>query len=199
MFSFTRCAVEGCRNYAVHLATTCTEHLPDPDSYHAAVRELLVRESNLVNLHLSGIRVSDIDLSGKNFSFCTMSSSVFERVRFTGAVMRYVFFDFSRFVDCDLSNADLRETVFAGATIEQCRFVNSEITRCNFIGAVVKSVAFDDSDLYLSRFSGSHLDNVQFIDCNLKRTHYTKSILKNVNFRSSNIEEAYLEGAMQVQ
>ncbi len=184
------CAVKRCGRPALAKSDRCVVHHPEAAAH---LRELL-REarisSGLRDLDLTGITLIDEDLAGLEIAGCRLTACTLTRVRLRGAAIQLSFLDRATIRECDFSQANIVNSVFAGSRIEGCAFTDSEIIQTNFLGISGSAVSFDHSDLYGSRFIGSVFERASMRDCNLMRAHFDAAHQTTVDFHLSNTNEA---------
>jgi len=93
------------------------------------------------------------------------------------------------FASCDLSLADLRNSVF-----ESCRFFDCDLPIANFSGgSQLRHVVFEGCRMKQSIFSGVHpFVDVAFQDCELHYSTFADSTVREIWFVDSNLHGADL-------
>jgi uncharacterized protein YjbI with pentapeptide repeats len=187
------CAAPGCANFALSHSLHCAVHLPDRGAYTDEMKNLLAGGSVFENLHLVGVALAGLDLSGKEFRCCDWSGVALTDCLFEKTRLNLVFLDRSRLTRCPFTGAKVKWSVFAEAQLTDCSFTNADVFRCNLNAARLSRTPFTNATLYSTRFISARFEDVEFVNCNLLRTHFEFADIGGVRFANSNTQEAFFD------
>ncbi len=144
---------------------------------------------------LKGLKIPS--LSSVTFDCCH-----FENVVFYGDLSGTEFLD-CIFINCDFSNAEIKdggfyrccitETKFIGSVVSNNTFKDVEMNQClmeliSFSSCIVGPVIFKESDLKDSFFQNCDLKRVRFDECDLSKINFAETKLKGVDVSTSIID-----------
>nr|WP_318681833.1 pentapeptide repeat-containing protein [uncultured Treponema sp.] len=203
MFSLNTCLEPGCcknslssfnsNGEIIEVPGYCLDHTPDKESVKQKIYDYINTHDKIIGLDASGLLFENIDLTDKRFYGCNFMHSKFINLQSTGFRSRMSMFDFAIFSDCNILQANMQFTSFAGCTFSHTLFTGSDMIQDNFSGIQSYQSSFDDSDLYNSRFTRAKLIDTSFRNCNVKKTVFRSIEQQNVLFKYSNTREAIFD------
>ena len=99
MFSLAKCNEEDCSNKALTFRDKCFIHLKDKNAYITKIKNHFQKENILKDLELTGITLSDLNLSSKEFHYCNLSQVAFNNITIENSKLYLSFFEFPLFFD----------------------------------------------------------------------------------------------------
>lgn len=116
---------------------------------------------------ISNIYFYWINFTWKNFTWKNFNNCIFEK--------------------CNLSNIDLRATIF-----NNIEFKNSKIMWLKFVDLshFLANFNFSDCNISLSSFYWMSLKNTNFNDCEIKESDFNNTDLENVKFNYCDLEKS---------
>ena len=92
-----------------------------------------------------------------------------------------------RFMDCDLTNANVTHTIFKECLFKGSKLVGLRFEDCNDF---LMSLQFENCNLTLASFYRLPLKAIVFADCILVETDFTEADLTQATFNHCNMEHA---------
>lgn len=155
----------------------------------------LAREGDYTELLFADIEFEDFDAGNSRVGESAFTGVTFTNGRLPHTRINAVWFNRTRWVSINLSEADwLDVTVlgsfFAGveayaAKLRRVTFQECKINTLNLRGATVQDVVFDRCELAEVDFGAATLTNVTFPGSTVRRIMLGKSTLKKVDFRGA--------------
>ncbi|WP_426117084.1 DUF2169 domain-containing protein [Pseudomonas sp. DSP3-2-2] len=157
-------------------------------------------DERLVNLNLDGI-----DLRSGVFKNCS-----FETCSFKGALLSAANLSGTRFIGCDLSSANIEQTMLAGTFFERCDLQQIKARQANFDNAWIADTDFSAADLNSSecfqgyfdacRFLGAQLvaakwTGVRWQHCDLSGSALSTSQLRDIELHACQLDNVDFRGA----
>jgi uncharacterized protein YjbI with pentapeptide repeats len=140
----------------------------------AELFKILAKQDTIENLDLSGLDLTDMDLSDKKFKAVDLNGTDFTNSNLSSA----------KFLDCNLKIANFTEANLTGAG-----FKNSDLSGSNLNKAKLNQSFIEDSNLSNTDLTAANLNNSRLIGADLEKT-----IVHKVNFENCllhNIENGY--------
>ena len=142
---------------------------------------------------LSGISLSNRDLSGWDFNGQNLTSASFivatlTNTDFSNANLTSVNFIGAILTDTNFTNANLTSARFDSATLTDMDFSNMTIKDGSFWGATLENVNFTNADLTSTNFNKATFTNVDFTNANLTSTNFYNTTFTNVDFTNATIK-----------
>ncbi len=160
-----------------------------------------------LNLDLRGITLhnqdlSELDLSGYDFSYANLDGSIFEKTNFSfskfhHASMEKADFDECEFIGSDLTYASLNECSarqggFGGADLSHASLINSDLSEATLSQSTLIHADLRAANLQKARLSQSELSHAIFTRANLVQCDLKESNIQNTNFEYANMQGARL-------
>ncbi|MEM5947897.1 pentapeptide repeat-containing protein [Spirochaetia bacterium 38H-sp] len=189
------CSYPGCSNITCQEDGFCLGHSSreEKEKAIANIKKLLSEKKRIEGVCMSGIDISELELSGHDFYDCVFLGIRAENMSIENASFNLCFGDYSVFRNCIFKEINTRFSSFSGSFFEHTVIEDSNILQTNYNGATIKDSAFKSCDLYHSRFISSKIFKSKFYDCNLKRTYFLESKQEDVKFPYCNVEDAYFK------
>ncbi len=140
-----------------------------------------------------------------------MIDQQFDKIDFTVAPLQAGEYEDCAFLNCDLSGADLADTVFIGCRFKDCNLSMAKLSRASFRevvfeGCKMVGLHFEDAlpfmvppdfincDLGVSSFVEMELPGVRFSHCQLHEVDFTGAQLNGAVFEKSDLQRAIFSG-----
>jgi uncharacterized protein YjbI with pentapeptide repeats len=152
-------------------------------------------EDDYDTVHVDGLTVTDVDVSGARFMECAVTRTTFEcggfrRVRFIDT-----WFHETRVVGTDLAESNWQDVTFLGGVLAGPQLYGAELTRVVFQGCKLDSLNLREARLSDVRFDDCVLADVDFGGATLRRVTFPGSRLTGVDFSRVTLEKVDLRGA----
>jgi fluoroquinolone resistance protein len=134
--------------------------------------------------------VGDADLSEQSLATVECVDTTLVRLRLSGATLRRWSLEQCRFVDCDLSNALLGDSLFDDVTFEGCRLLGLDWSAAR---AAPFSAKFERCSLRLGRLSERDWRGTSFEACDLREADFTGADLRKVDLRGCDLSGALFD------
>ena len=147
---------------------------------------------------IAGADLSELDLSGTDFSGCVLKNIVFAEEKsgkqlnnldFKGATLNNVSFAGAALTKCDFdgSKTTLEGVSFKNSKLDKCRFRGTRISWADFRYSEINNVTFEEShiaycDFYRALFTGINMFGKSEIS-------HSSVFFENVNIRRDNLHE----------
>ncbi len=190
MFGSYRCAVDGCRNYALTEDKRCGVHVAQRRVFMDGLQARFERPGRIEQLSLSFLQFDGNDFSRKVFINCDFSHGSYSSVNFSESTFVLCFFAASTFEACNFRGSTMQNCLLALSSMDGVDFTGSTLVQDSFNCCKIRDSDFSDSDLMNSRFIGASIAQVRFSDCNLKGADFTDCEKDQVDFKYSNTEDA---------
>ena len=124
---------------------------------------VLFRKSELIGTHLSGVKLSGVEMDDANLSGANLVSS-----NLNGSVLSL----------SDLSGANLRNVSITGAWINMARLVGADLDRANLSASTFFGTDLTGANLQNAKLNGANLIGANLSGTDLRGADLTGAILK---------------------
>jgi uncharacterized protein YjbI with pentapeptide repeats len=164
-----------------------------------AVRKARASDPNLKldlsQATLASIDLSNLDLSGDNFSQAVLVQSKFRNSKLIGTN-----FSYARLEGADLTGADLSDAGFAGANLSGADLTGVEVTSETKLGSNLEGAKFSNEILSRANIAGAilgqrDLHRLDLSNRDLHAMNFEHAQASGVNFSNSDLTEARFSGA----
>lgn len=107
-----------------------------------------------------------------------------------GVDWRRCYLDNRRFVETDLTGANLRDAFLARSTFVDVNFSRIDGRRAKFDSAVLKGARFDEARLIGIDFTNADLTGASFRGADLRNAHFFRAILRDADFTNARLDGA---------
>jgi len=180
---------------------------------NANIQNIVVSASHFHSAHfdhavLESCEFQKVDLSHADFSSasleqCNFSEVVASDARFTGATARSCrfqfsgspsYFDYARFTECHLENANFKSLELESARFELCsivdaRFQNAKLEYCGFDGSDLRGAKFINAKVAHCSFVGANLSNANFFAADISGSDFRMADLSGARFDRTRYDE----------
>lgn len=142
--------------------------------WHEAESNKTPPQSGADGKTLPGANLSGFDLTGIEFTDCTLVEADFSEVDLTEATFR----------GCDLSDADFHDAELRSATFENCTFDETTLAGANLNAAMfLGECEFSRTDLSGTRAVGTIFKDADLVRCDLSGSEFTLCTYRRSTFR----------------
>ncbi|QGN31960.1 hypothetical protein GJV80_03125 [Microlunatus sp. Gsoil 973] len=142
------------------------------------------------DLSVTGLTLSDADLTGVENGYAEISNCHFTDVRFARSLWRH-----ASLADSQLAGADLANAAFTDSGWQRVSVVRSRLTGVQLAGCVLRNVRFTDSVANLANLRSADLQRVAFTGCSLAGSDWGAARLTDVSFTDCDLTEAAFSNA----
>ena len=168
------------------------------------------RESEWVEVDLTGAEVVDIDLSGYDFSGCNLSRCDFSGLNLSGCDLTGCRLSDATLANANLNSADLTWAKLDDADLTKANLVRADLTRCSLcraelvgaklIGATLFNASapgcdFSDADLSFADLREATLTGASFQRANLSEADLSRALCIHSDLSNADLSRAKLQGA----
>lgn len=144
---------------------------------------------------LSSSELSNLDLSGVNFSAACFEGSKFSNVDFTEANFNNASLNNIKGENVNFSYAFMdkimmENTSFVHSDFSYASMCNTNIVNSQFTGAVLTGINLEYSDIMDSDFSDTDLSEANFLDASVSGCNFTRADLRQTNMTETNVTAA---------
>lgn len=147
--------------------------------------EIITFASAMDDHYISKCKISQETIEFKAQEGLRVDQVVFENVNFLEVVWPRSEFVDVRFINCDLSNADLSQAVF-----HRVEFRNSKLVGTNFAEAGIRHTLFEDCVLNYAAFGFSLCNTSRFESCSLRYADFYEAEFKQAEFATCDLNDA---------
>ena len=159
-----------------------------------------------VDANLSGIKISNTQMSSSSFIRCVLDQAVVEECNIYGSTLQYASLFLAEFENVNLEMSDLTYVVAVRAKFKnKCKLNNSNCAEADFSRAEFYHVSLIAARLYNSSFTNSFMkkcccqyllaDNIQFTFAKCLQCDFSFSSFTNANMTKSTFEFCKFNGA----
>ncbi len=159
------------------------------------------KNKDFSNMDLTGYYgFNKVDLSGANFTNCTLEQADLSGADLSGADLTN-----AQFSEADLSGTNLSGTTLYGADLSYHDFRNVNLFKfkpsnaillsTNFSGLNLSKVNFNKAALFQANFSKANLSGANLAQADLEEADLSEANLSNVKFFSASLKHANLSAA----
>ncbi|UWX55261.1 pentapeptide repeat-containing protein [Maribacter litopenaei] len=109
------------------------------------------------------------------------------------------------FSECNLSNANIVNTIFKEVSFEHCKMMGMKFEDCNdflmdfnFLDCTLNYSSFYGLELKRLRLVDSRLLGADFTDCNLTQAEFIRCNLENAIFENTNLSQADFSTSLNI-
>ena len=146
MFTLNKCAVRACNNLAIstidesgeisNSKNYCLDHIPNPGKAQQLIFDYIQKHDTIIGLNISGMTISESDLSKKRFIGCNFMHCTFKNIHSENFICLMSIFDFAVFADCNFLKCNVKFSSFAGCKFSHTLFTDSDLIQSNPIPPV---------------------------------------------------------------
>lgn len=142
---------------------------------------------------LSGINLSELDLTHLNLSKMSAICSLFRKTNFDQSNLSEANLRNANLKGADLSNVNLKNANLEKAQLQKASLSKANLQQSSLIGANLQGCDLQNAELINANLSnsdlqGANLKNANFHDCNLQGVNFKKADLRNADFRDAKID-----------
>lgn len=162
---------------------------------YLANRKRPVRTTDLIKfflfqMPLSGIKLSQVDLSRHtfnkgDFSGLDFSGSKVDSATFKECDLSYTSFSRSHLKNCSFHGCTMTQSQFEETSIDSMKVSNSLFTSASFFRSISRGLTITNCELINSDFSQAQLSILNMSECTLKHTRFDKATISLSEITSS--------------
>ena len=150
--------------------------------------------------NLSGVDLSDADLSGANLGFADLSGADLNSADLSGAELSGADLNSADLSDAylrgaNLRSADLKSADLRGADLKSANLINADLRGADLRGADLKSANLSGANLRGADLSGANLSGASLSFANLSGANLSGANLSGANLSGADLSGANLFGA----
>ncbi len=157
----------------------------------------MIENNEYFEEYFDGLKLGNMDLSGKVFTNCCFSSCDFHKTNLLSCR-----FETCTFIDCALVLPNIIDAQFDSITFKNCKltglnfeklnqflisfnFINCKLQACSFVKLHLPQSKFTKSAIFDSLFSETQLSKSDFSDVVFSQTQFIQCNLEGANFRGA--------------